>query len=94
MSVDLIEVKDSAEAWLRQTSNPLLRRVFEDTIQLVEEVGLQKEYIEFLVKASKGPESIAEVHGYEMSREDFEEGERLRAKIAALDGRGGESDGR
>lgn len=43
----------------------------------------QKEYVEFLEEACKGAEAIAAIHGMTVSKETFEKGEQLRAKIAA-----------
>ncbi len=52
-----------------------------DTERLHSVVAAQKEYVEFLEEACRGPEGFAAIHGMTVSKETFEKGERLRAAI-------------
>ncbi len=61
-----------------------IRREQEKNAPLLEALGAQKKYIEFLEEACERSESFCAVHGITISAEDFERGEQLRAKIARV----------
>lgn len=91
-AVDLEKVRERITLCLDLSPEASTIQVVLDAIQLAEEVerlrealAVQKEYTEFLKNACAGTEAIAAIHGMTISEEDFEEGERLRARIAALE---------